>query len=189
MKTIKMENRIKMVIPILLIIAVLVSGSTTITPIAPQGLQASSTLVVLVPGTPGKEEKILEDSSSSSKASEKRATAGDNFLNGLYERPFTSKAMIYQPDVDIVKVDFASGATGTVTLASSELTLFSKATIGADVTYQPRGVAVISTGAAATNGASPVYVAMPMAGTVTCTVIGESAGVTNAYTVTAVYNK
>jgi hypothetical protein len=110
MKTIKMENKIKMVIPLLLIIAVLVSGSTTIAPISPQALQASSPTVTPVPGTPGKEERILIDTNSSYKASEKRATTGDNFLRGLYERPFTSKVMIYQPDVDILKASIATDA-------------------------------------------------------------------------------
>lgn len=51
--------------------------------------------------------RTLEDSSSKSRASEKRAISGDNFLNNLYERPFTSEEMTYQPDLDIQTVDFA----------------------------------------------------------------------------------
>ena len=50
---------------------------------------------------------ILEDSDSSTKAEEHRTLSGDNFLNNLYERPFTSEEMIYQPDLDIQTVDFA----------------------------------------------------------------------------------
>jgi hypothetical protein len=110
MKTIKMENRIKMVIPLLLIIGLLASGSTTVPPISPQGMQSSSITIAPVPSTPGKEEKILVDANSSSKASEKRALTGDNFLRDLYERPFTSKAMNYQPDVDILTASITKDA-------------------------------------------------------------------------------
>jgi hypothetical protein len=49
----------------------------------------------------------LEDSDSSTRAEEHRTLSGDNFLNNLYERPFTSEEMIYQPDLDIQTVDFA----------------------------------------------------------------------------------
>jgi hypothetical protein len=53
-------------------------------------------------------ERTLEDVGSSHFASEHKVTSGDNMLNGLYERPFTSEEMIYQPDLDIVTVDQAS---------------------------------------------------------------------------------
>jgi len=51
--------------------------------------------------------RTLADSDSSLRASEHRVLSGDNFLENLYERPFTSQEMIYQPDVDIYSVDFA----------------------------------------------------------------------------------
>jgi len=54
-------------------------------------------------------DRTLEDSKCNTTAWEKKATQGDNFLNGLYERPFTSEEMIYQPDLDITTVDFAPG--------------------------------------------------------------------------------
>lgn len=51
--------------------------------------------------------RTLKDSDSSLRASEKRVLSGDNYLNNLFERPFTSQEMIYQPDLDIITVDFA----------------------------------------------------------------------------------
>jgi hypothetical protein len=60
-----------------------------------------------LPGEPPKPERTLEDVTSFLFASEKRVTSGDNFLDGLYERPFTSEEMVFQPDLDIQKVDFA----------------------------------------------------------------------------------
>jgi hypothetical protein len=51
--------------------------------------------------------RTLKDSDSSLRASEKRVLSGDNFNNNLFERPFTSEEMVYQPDLDIINVDFA----------------------------------------------------------------------------------
>jgi hypothetical protein len=51
--------------------------------------------------------RTLKDSDSSLRASEKRVLSGDNFNNNLFERPFTSKEMVYQPDLDIINVDFS----------------------------------------------------------------------------------
>ena len=53
--------------------------------------------------------RTLKDSDSSIRAYENRAVTGDNFLNNLYERPFTSQEMVYQPDLDIITVDFGDG--------------------------------------------------------------------------------
>lgn len=63
----------------------------------------------VLPVEPPEPDRILADSVSSYFASEKKATQGDNFHNGLYERPFTSEDMIYRPDLDITTVDFAPG--------------------------------------------------------------------------------
>jgi len=51
--------------------------------------------------------RTLKDSDSSLRASEKRVLSGDNFNKNLFERPFTSEEMVYQPDLDILTVDFA----------------------------------------------------------------------------------
>jgi len=51
--------------------------------------------------------RTLKDSDSSLRASEKRVLSGDNFNKNLFERPFTSQEMVYQPDLDIITVDFA----------------------------------------------------------------------------------
>jgi hypothetical protein len=64
----------------------------------------------LQPGDPPEKlDRTLEDSKSNTTAGEKKATQGDLFLNNLYERPFTSEEMIYQPDLDITTVDFGPG--------------------------------------------------------------------------------
>jgi hypothetical protein len=62
----------------------------------------------LMPGEPPEAERTLEDVDSSIKAEEKRAITGDNILDNLYERPFTSEEMVYQPDLNILTVAFAS---------------------------------------------------------------------------------
>ena len=62
----------------------------------------------MMPGEPPEPERTLVDSNSSYKAHENRAVLGDNFLDSVYERPFTSSEMVYQPDLDILTVDFAS---------------------------------------------------------------------------------
>jgi len=63
----------------------------------------------VLPGEPPEPDRTLADSISSYFASEHKATQGDNFLNGLYERPFTAEVMDYRPDLDITEVDFAPG--------------------------------------------------------------------------------
>ena len=62
----------------------------------------------LQPGEPPEPERILEDTDASLRAYEKRVLGGDNFLNNLYERPFTSREMVYQPDLNILAVSIAA---------------------------------------------------------------------------------
>ena len=62
---------------------------------------------LLMPDDPPDPERTLEDVNSSYFAYEHKATAGENYLNNLFERPFTSGEMIYQPDLDITTVDQA----------------------------------------------------------------------------------
>lgn len=61
----------------------------------------------LQPGEPPEPERILEDIDASYKAEEKRVISGDNILNNLFERPFTSIEMVYLPEVDIQTVEIA----------------------------------------------------------------------------------
>ena len=63
----------------------------------------------LEPGEIPEVNRTLADSNSSYNAWEHKATQGDNFLDSLYERPFTSEVMDYRPDLDITEVDFAPG--------------------------------------------------------------------------------
>jgi len=70
--------------------------------------QEPTKIPLMMPGEPPEPERTLKDSDSSFKAYENQAISGDNFLDSVYERPFTSKEMIYQPDLDIITVDFAT---------------------------------------------------------------------------------
>jgi hypothetical protein len=77
---------------------------------APVEEPAPAKIEWLQPGDPPEKlDRTLEDSKSNTTAGEKKATQGDLFLNNLFERPFTSQEMIYQPDLDIKTVDFGPG--------------------------------------------------------------------------------
>lgn len=56
----------------------------------------------MFPGDPPNTSNAVTDLSSESYAAERRSI-GDNFSKNLYERPFTSQVMDYQPYLDIVK--------------------------------------------------------------------------------------
>lgn len=60
------------------------------------------------PGDIPKPDKTLQDVDAKFKASEFRILSGDNFANNLYERPFTARDMVYQPDINILNVTIAS---------------------------------------------------------------------------------
>ena len=74
---------------------------------SPQPAKPPKRPPLTIPNEPPEPNRTLSDSDSSIKAEEHRVLSGDNFLNNLYERPFTSQDMIYQPDLDIYTVDFA----------------------------------------------------------------------------------
>jgi hypothetical protein len=57
-------------------------------------------------------DRTLEDSVAGYSAEDKKATQGDNILDNLYERPFSSEEMVYRPDLDITTVDFAPSEDG-----------------------------------------------------------------------------
>jgi hypothetical protein len=61
----------------------------------------------LQPGEPPKPLRLLQDNNSSPYAKMKSISSGDNPLNDLYERPFTSGEMIYQPEIDILSAEVA----------------------------------------------------------------------------------
>jgi hypothetical protein len=65
-------------------------------------------LITLWPQDPPEAERTLKDSDSSLRAYEKRTLGVDEYLDGLYERPFTAREMDYLPHVDIITVDFAA---------------------------------------------------------------------------------
>jgi hypothetical protein len=70
-------------------------------------VEAPTPEALMMPGEPPDPDRTLEDVNSSHFAYEHKATAGENYLNNLFERPFTSEEMIYQPDLDITTVDQA----------------------------------------------------------------------------------
>jgi len=77
------------------------------TQVPTQAPQQPTKAPLMMPGEPPEPYRILVDSDSSLKAHENRAVLGDNFLDNVYERPFTSWEMVYQPELDIITVDFS----------------------------------------------------------------------------------
>jgi hypothetical protein len=95
----------KLGITMMAVLILAVACSTGQTPISVNS--GTKQAEIIKPGEPGAPIKVLEDANSSLKASEKRAVSGDNFSDGLYERPFTSQSMIYQPDLDILNASMS----------------------------------------------------------------------------------
>ena len=62
----------------------------------------------LTPGEITSPERTLEDADSGIKAEEHRTLTGDNFLENLFERPFTAQEMVYQPDLNILITSISS---------------------------------------------------------------------------------
>jgi hypothetical protein len=84
---IKLERRLGLVTLTLILIFIL--------------LTAGSPKPLLPPGVIPEPERTLEDVNANLKAKEHRVLSGDTFTKNIYERPFTSGEMIYQPDVNI----------------------------------------------------------------------------------------
>ena len=97
---------------------------------------------------------------------------------------------VLRGELQAVNVDFTAGRTGTVTVASDELTLFSKADIAADATFLPRAATHDKGGVVLTNATFGGYAAPPMAGAVTVTVVGQDAlSRTNDAKITLIYEQ
>ncbi len=134
------------------------------------------------------------------------ALAGASFA-GMEDREFnltvtgvTTQSVTYvlRGTLEAVNVDVTAPSTSTVTVASDELTLFTKSGIAADATYLPRAAAHTTAGAAIqfytgneTNWTSAAqYEAQPLAGAVTVTLVGQNAAsVTNNTKVTLIYKQ
>jgi hypothetical protein len=69
--------------------------------------EAMEAPALLMPAEPADPNRTLRDSDSSLRAWEKRTLGVDKFLESLYERPFTSREMVYQPELDIITTDFS----------------------------------------------------------------------------------
>jgi hypothetical protein len=134
------------------------------------------------------------------------AIAGASFA-GMEDREFnltvtgvTTQSVTYvlRGTLEAVNVDVTAPSTSTVTVASDELTLFTKSGIAADATFLPRAAAHTTAGAAIqfytgneTNWTSTaLYQAQPLAGAVTVTLVGQNAAsVTNNTKVTLIYKQ
>lgn len=109
-----------------------------------------------------------------------------------------SVTYVLRGTLEAVNVDVTAPSTSTVTVASDELTLFTKAGITADATYLPRAAAHTTAGAAIqfytgneTNWTSAAqYESQPMAGAITVTLVGQNGtSVTNNTKVTLIYKQ
>ncbi len=134
------------------------------------------------------------------------ALAGASFA-GMEDREFnltvtgvTTQSVTYvlRGTLEAVNVDVTAPSTSTVTVASDELTLFTKSGIAADATFLPRAAAHTTAGAAIqfytgneTNWTSTaLYQPQPLAGSVTVTLVGQNAAsVTNNTKVTLIYKQ
>lgn len=105
-----------------------------------------------------------------------------------------SSSLVLRGELEAVHIDVPTGKTGTVTVATAQDTLLTKAGIAADVVYYPRVATHTTAAAAATfvggtnNVANTWYTKPVMAGAVTVTVIGQAAG-TNTFNVRLIYKK
>jgi hypothetical protein len=105
-----------------------------------------------------------------------------------------TRSIVVRGELEAIKVDVTAGQTCDVSVATAELTLFSKTDIAADATFLPRAATHTTAGVAATfvggtnDTANTWYSKMPMAGAVTVTVIGKSAGTNNTVT-TILYSR
>jgi len=107
-----------------------------------------------------------------------------------------SRTLVLRGELEAVKVDVVGVSTGSINVATAELTAFNKTAIGADATFLPRSATHTTAGVAATfvggtnDTANTVYAKIPLAGEVTVRLIGETAAATtNNMIVTLVYKK
>ncbi len=104
-----MIKRIARVSVLVLLLALLTAcGSKSAAETTNNIISEPTDIPKLAPGEPASAERTLEDADSSIKAEEKRALTGDNILNNLYERPFTSQEMVYQPDLNLLTAAISS---------------------------------------------------------------------------------
>ncbi len=104
-------NKIKRIMVLVVLLSSVITGcraeEETVTVVLPTNTPIP--IPKMMPGEPPPQaERTLEDVDSSIKAGEKRAVTGDNFLNSLYERPFTSQEMVYQPHLNILTASIVS---------------------------------------------------------------------------------
>ena len=66
---------------------------------------------LLMPSEPGWIHQWWLDTNTKNYANQKRAISGEKYFANQYERPFTSTEMIYQPSVDVTKVEISFDKT------------------------------------------------------------------------------
>ena len=107
-----------------------------------------------------------------------------------------TNSYVIRGDLQGIHIDVTAPATNTVTVTDVYgRTLFTKTTIAADAyypilvpAYSPAGVALTFVGGT-NNTANVVYTKEALAGKVTCVILGENAAISNACTVTLIYNR
>jgi hypothetical protein len=95
---------------------------------------------------------------------------------------------VVRGDIEAVRVIVPTGGTGTVTLATANETVFTKADITASTTFYPR--LKVNTSAGGTNLVEAVTDKYVSAGTLTATVVNSATTLTNQnYTIRVIFNK
>jgi hypothetical protein len=89
-----------------------VPSATTVPPtvevVTPEVTPTAPIVHTMLPADPPAASRFITDRSSASLANEHRSI-GDDFPNGLFERPFTAQAMDYRGDLDVNRGEVASG--------------------------------------------------------------------------------
>ncbi len=98
-----------------------------------------------------------------------------------------SKSYVVRGEIMAIRVTVPEGATGNITVATSEQTILSKSGVSASTTYYPKVATHNTSGTAISfvdfaSNSVPLYANPVSAGLLTTTVVGASAG-TNTYTI------
>ena len=86
----------------------LATSPTPTTAPTPISTPVKTSIPKFVPGEVPTPIRVLKDTDASIFVDKKQTITGDNFIHNQYERPFTSKEMLYQADIDILTASSAS---------------------------------------------------------------------------------
>lgn len=94
---------------------------------------------------------------------------------------------VLRGELEAVVVTCPANAAGTITVATSDATIFALSSTAASAVYYPRIATHSITGASSTN--NPVLGKVPLYGPVTVKIVGETATTTNAWRVNLIYKR